>query len=265
MQIKSVSISEIQPNPKQPRKDFGDLTELKNSLKVKGLLQPIIINNNNVIIAGERRFKACCELGWEEIDTITINAENLDAMEISLIENWHRKNLTSMERENMIYLLWVSNKYLSKKNLAERLGISENAIIENINAKEFRETGNKSSAAELSNISTRTIYDTVGLAIEERQDIIEKVSKGEIAPQKVREEVKIRKLKKELDEKHPIRPKDKTIVGLILDAKKQFQYAMGISQKILQLIPILNETQKSELKPITIETIGELTNLQKHL
>jgi len=77
------------------RKDIGDLSDMKQSIANIGLLHPIVIDENAVLICGQRRLLACQELGWIEIDTTVINIEN--AMQGELDENVVRKDFTPSE------------------------------------------------------------------------------------------------------------------------------------------------------------------------
>jgi len=78
------------------RKDLGDIHALADSIKDIGLLQPIVINENNELIAGQRRIDACKYLGWTEIPTYTVNLENIIAGEFH--ENELRKDFSYTER-----------------------------------------------------------------------------------------------------------------------------------------------------------------------
>ncbi len=92
-----VKIEEIQVKDRI-RKNLGDLTNLKESLKNYGLLNPITINGNKELIAGERRLQAAKELGWTTINaTILENLSDAQKLEIELEENNQRKEFTEQE------------------------------------------------------------------------------------------------------------------------------------------------------------------------
>ena len=98
----SVPIDTVIPDPNQPRKNFGgpEDKELTANIKVHGLLQPIAVrpdgNGMLVVIAGERRWRACKTLGWTEIPVI-IHENIKHLQEVQISENLHRKNLTALE------------------------------------------------------------------------------------------------------------------------------------------------------------------------
>ena len=122
--VQKINISQIQPNPKQPRKYFDekDLKDLALSIKNQGLLQPIVVrsteDNQYQIIAGERRWRASQLAGLHEVESIIKNFEDLDVLEAALIENIQREDLNVIEEANaykeLITLKNISNEQLSK-------------------------------------------------------------------------------------------------------------------------------------------------------
>ncbi|MCP4006848.1 MAG: ParB/RepB/Spo0J family partition protein [bacterium] len=102
---KMVPLSAVEPNPDQPRSTMGDLTELANSIREKGILEPILVRGRESapgtpklqIISGERRFRAAMEAGLIEIPVIEMEVTEEEALEIALIENLQRKDLTPFE------------------------------------------------------------------------------------------------------------------------------------------------------------------------
>jgi ParB/RepB/Spo0J family partition protein len=95
------------------REDLGDLEELKSSIREKGIIQPITLDSNLNLLAGGRRFTACLELGIPSIPAIIRNdVTELDAKEIELIENIHRKDFTWQERARLT--AEIDNLYRAK-------------------------------------------------------------------------------------------------------------------------------------------------------
>ena len=100
-----VSISSIVRNKYQPRKKFDEesLEELSNSIKERGVIQPIIVrrsedqNEKFEIVAGERRWQAAQNAGLHEVPVIIINADNLKSLEFAIVENVQRKDLNPIE------------------------------------------------------------------------------------------------------------------------------------------------------------------------
>ncbi|GMO60400.1 MAG: ParB/RepB/Spo0J family partition protein [Rickettsiales bacterium] len=97
-----ILISNIVPNPYQPRKTFDEqeLSELAESIKQNGLLQPIVVrkkDNKYEIIAGERRFRACQNLGFKEIPVIIKDFDDKQALTLAIVENIQRSDLNPID------------------------------------------------------------------------------------------------------------------------------------------------------------------------
>ena len=101
--IQKINISQIIPNPSQPRKNFNDkeLKELSYSIKNQGLIQPIIVKPTTdkqfQIIAGERRWRACQLNGMHEVDCVIKDLDDINVLEAALIENIQREDLNVIE------------------------------------------------------------------------------------------------------------------------------------------------------------------------
>ena len=134
--VEKIDINKVYANPNQPRKQFDkeSLSELAESIKVHGLIQPIIVNempDGYMIIAGERRFRACKLCGLKEIDAIVKNYSNKQIAEISIIENLQREDLNPVEVAKGIKKL-MDEYGLTQEKVAERLGKSRSAIANSI-------------------------------------------------------------------------------------------------------------------------------------
>ena len=118
----TVSISSIVPNKNQPRKLFeeGALEELKNSIKERGIIQPLIVRKSDLqddkfeLIAGERRWQAAQAAGLHEVPAVIIEADNLKSLELAIIENVQRKDLNPVE-EAESYKRLIDNFHTIKK------------------------------------------------------------------------------------------------------------------------------------------------------
>lgn len=132
-----VNINSVKPNPYQPRKSFDDdaLTELANSIKKHGILQPIltekIADDEYRIIAGERRYRAANMVGLETIPIIIKEFSNLERMEIAVTENVQREDLNPIE-EAMAYYYLLSEGGLSQEEVSERIGKSRSSIANSV-------------------------------------------------------------------------------------------------------------------------------------
>lgn len=131
-EIIDVNISELRPNPYQPRKAFDKdaLVELAKSIKEHGVFQPIIIKRSikgYEIIAGERRVRASKMAGLDKVPAIIRNLNDEQMMEIALLENLQRENLSAIE-EAKAYKSLIDNLHLTQEQLSEKVGKSRSHI-----------------------------------------------------------------------------------------------------------------------------------------
>ena len=131
--IQKINISQIVPNPLQPRKNFKneELKELSSSIKNQGLIQPIIVkptgDNQFQIIAGERRWRACQLNGMHEVDCVIKDLDETSVLEAALIENIQREDLNVIEEANA-YKGLVNIKNINNENLAKLIGKSSSYV-----------------------------------------------------------------------------------------------------------------------------------------
>lgn len=133
--VRMISVDRIEPNPRQARSELGDIDELMNSIKAKGVLEPIIVrprDDKYEIIAGERRFVASKNVGQKEIPCIEMNVTDNEAMEISLIENLQRKDLDVFEEADGLKALMDTYGY-SHAQISDKIGKARSTITEIIN------------------------------------------------------------------------------------------------------------------------------------
>ena len=130
--IQELDINKIQANEEQPRKKFGNMESLVNSIKEKGVLQPILVREKAdyfQIIAGERRYRAAKEAKLKKVPVIQINANEEETMEIALIENIQRENLNPIE-EAEGYRLLIDRFGLTQEEASKKVG-KDRATISN--------------------------------------------------------------------------------------------------------------------------------------
>lgn len=131
-EIVEINLNELRPNPYQPRKVFDEeaLNELASSIKEHGVFQPIIVKKSIKgydIIAGERRFRASKMAGLEKIPAIVREFTDDQMMEIALLENLQRENLSAIE-EATAYKSMIEHLNLTQDELAKRVGKSRSHV-----------------------------------------------------------------------------------------------------------------------------------------
>ena len=114
-EIVMIPVEKIRPSPFQPRETFKreKIMELAASIKATGLIQPILVRKDGEtyqIIAGERRWRAFQFTELKKIPCMIMNVDDLQARELSLVENWHRVNLEARESETFISSLYENGK-----------------------------------------------------------------------------------------------------------------------------------------------------------
>lgn len=129
-----IPIDKISPNPRQPRTDMApsELNNLAESIQLHGILQPLIVsydpvNDQYTLIAGERRWRAAQLVGLQTVPVIVRNASDQERLELALIENIQRANLSPLETAEA-YAHLVEEFGLSHEEIAQRVGKSREAI-----------------------------------------------------------------------------------------------------------------------------------------
>jgi len=131
-----IPVDQIRPNPEQPRKALGDLRELTDSIKEKGVLEPLLVRyvpreDCYHIISGERRYHAARAAGLREVPAIEKMADDAETLEIALIENMQRKDLTPFEEADGLQRLATQFEY-RHEDLAKKIGKSRASVTETL-------------------------------------------------------------------------------------------------------------------------------------
>jgi len=127
-------IEQLDPNPTQPRQAMGDLSELMASIAEKGIIEPLVVRQRDSrfqIVAGERRYQAAVQLGLREVPVVIRDADDHEAIELALVENLQRKDLTPFEEADALQALGQRCGY-THDELARKLGKSRTAITESL-------------------------------------------------------------------------------------------------------------------------------------
>lgn len=130
---RTITITSIFPNPEQPRSEFGDLTELTESIKEKGVLEPLLVRPTDdgkyMIIAGERRWRASQLAGLTEVPCIEMFVDEKGIAEIALIENLQRKDLTVWEEADGLAALKEKFGY-TQDEIAQKISKGRTTVTE---------------------------------------------------------------------------------------------------------------------------------------
>ena len=129
-----VPIDQIDPNPDQPRQAMGDLSELIASIAEKGIIEPIVLRQRGSryqIIAGERRYQAAIQAGLLELPGVIRDVDDTEMLELALVENIQRKDLTPFEESEALHSLAHRCGY-THEDLARRLGKSRTSVTESL-------------------------------------------------------------------------------------------------------------------------------------
>ncbi len=126
--VTELPLDDIRPNPYQPRQDFDEdaLKDLAESIRTTGVFQPIIVRksvNGYEIIAGERRFRASKLAGKDTVPAIVRDFDEASMMEVAVLENLQRENLTPIE-EAQAYDMLIKKLNLTQAEVSQRLGKS---------------------------------------------------------------------------------------------------------------------------------------------
>lgn len=130
--IRMIPIDKLDPNPRQARCELGNIEELKDSIRSKGVLEPILVRAKGSrfeIIAGERRYMASKGIGLKELPCIDMEVEDNEAMEIALIENLQRKDLDVFEEADGLQALADTHSY-NHEQISVKIGKARSTITE---------------------------------------------------------------------------------------------------------------------------------------
>ena len=189
--VQEIKVSDIRANRYQPRQDFdeGAMEELKESIKSYGVLQPVLVrklpDGGYELVAGERRLRASKMAGKETIPAIIVDFNDTQMMEISLLENIQRKDLTPIE-EASAYQQLIKKLNYTQDQLAKRLGKSRTNVANMLRLLSLPDEVKQMVAeGKLSYGQARTL-----LALDDEDKIIE------VAKKTVKEGLSVRELEK---------------------------------------------------------------------
>ena len=193
-----IALSSILPDPKQPRLGVGDLSELVASIKEKGVLEPVLVRahpdpgegpHSFMIISGERRYRAALEAGLLEIPAIEMDVDETEALEIALVENLQRQNLTPFEEAEGYRALAETHDY-THEDIARAVGKARSVVTESLGLLKMPERVR--DCVRALGIDNRSILlEVLKLSDEDQMlALLERISALGLARDAVRREVK---------------------------------------------------------------------------
>ena len=249
-----IEIDRIEGNPFQPRKEFdqGKIDELSQSIKTYGLLQPILVTENDnkyQIIAGERRFMACQKLGWGKIPAIIKEINTSGMAAIALIENLQRENLHYME-EAQGYNRLIEEFGLTQEVLAQRLGKNQSTIANKLRLLKLPE-GVK-EAIKGGKLTERHARALLKLEKEKEQEKVVKRVLEENLNVNQTEKLIEESLNKQIDSPKEKKKKKKVVIRDIRIFLNTIRQAIKIINKA-GMTPLVTETDREEHYEIVIK------------
>ncbi len=196
--VREIELDRISPNPYQPRKYFNEaaIKELSESIKKHGLLQPIIVvekDNNYMLLAGERRFRATKEAGFTSIRAIVADIESENLRELAIIENIQREDLNPIELA-IAYKELIEEYNITQEGLSEIIKKSRTQITNTLRLLSLSEKtqeliisgklsqGHAKVIVGLENQDEETIVNTIlgqKLSVRETEHLVKKLKAGE--------------------------------------------------------------------------------------
>jgi ParB family chromosome partitioning protein len=184
-----IPLAMIEPNADQPRTQLGNIEELAASVREKGVLEPILVRPNGPnryqIISGERRFRAATMAGLDEIPAIELDVDDKEQLEIALIENIQRKDLTPFEEAEGFLLLQQRFDYTHEK-IAQVIGKSRTTITETLSINEIPDRIR--AMCREAGISTKSVLVQVARAGSEEamEHVVRSFAAGELSRDELR-------------------------------------------------------------------------------
>lgn len=185
-EVVEIPLESVVPSPFQPREGFPkeELEELAASLESLNMIQPITVRpkgRSYEIACGERRWRAAKMAGWDKIPSIVRELDDRNLQLYSLVENFHRRDLTSSERERALFDLWIKhfNRPGGKAEMARAVGLSESSVGAAIFAHQDR-AKLQMTESEVERITTKDLSETRGMAEPVARRALEAKAKGEL-------------------------------------------------------------------------------------
>jgi ParB family chromosome partitioning protein len=185
-----VPIEQIDPNPTQPRQMMGDLSELIASIGEKGVLEPLLVRQRGdryQIVAGERRYQAAVQAGLTQLPVVIRDVDDTEAIELALVENLQRKDLTPFEEADALQGLATRCGY-THEELAKKLSRSRTSITESLTLTKIPDEVR--NLCRLADISSKSLLLEIVRQSDPRKmmALVERIASGHTTRETVRRE-----------------------------------------------------------------------------
>ena len=266
-QIREVPVGKILPNPAQPRLSYDEesLTELADSIREHGVLQPILVRPSGAqfeLIAGERRWRASRMAERETIPAIVVDFDEVTALEVSIIENLQREDVSPLEEATMFRRMTEAFGY-SVRQLAQKVG-KDKGYVEN----RLRLSDAPPEIRELVSLRKDTIshaYELMKIGDErQRRRLAKRVAAGELSLVKLRAITGGKPAAEGTEDSARPRRRAKTVAGQVVASREADEALMGARSKLAEGVDDLVDILR---RPEMMEQIPEVNraNFAKHL
>jgi ParB family chromosome partitioning protein len=192
-----IPVDKIRPNPDQPRKYFGELNDLTDSIKEKGVLEPLLVrfmprDDCYHIISGERRYHASRAAGLREVPCIEKIADDAETLELALIENLQRKDLTPFEEADGLQRLAEHFDY-THDDIAKKIAKARSSVTETMSLRIIPEPLRKLCLE--SGVTTKSMLLQVARQPNERKmvEAIQRIAQAGLTRDEARRERQVEK------------------------------------------------------------------------
>ncbi|MGH9685396.1 MAG: ParB/RepB/Spo0J family partition protein [Candidatus Acidiferrales bacterium] len=185
-----IPTDKVRPNPEQPRKTLGDLRELTDSIREKGVLEPLLVRyipreDTYYIISGERRYHASKAAGLHELPCIEKIADDAETLELGLIENLQRKDLTPFEEADGLCRLQEQFDY-THDDIAKKIGRARSSVTETMSLRVIPDAVRKTCIE--GGITSKSLLLQVARQPNEKkmQELVHRISHGNLTRDEAR-------------------------------------------------------------------------------
>ena len=241
-----IPIEKVHPNPDQPRKVLGDLRELTDSIREKGVLEPLLVRyipreDSYYIISGERRYHASKAAGLHEVPCIEKIADDAETLELALIANLQRKDLTPFEEADGLQRLAEQFDY-THDDIAKKIGRARSSVTETLSLRVV--PANVRRLCIENGINSKSVLLQVARQPNEKKmcELVERIARGSLTRDEARQARK--------DETHSVQTKPYVFDFVPKDSsfriRIQFKKAEVSREEIAATLrAILNEIESS--------------------